>query len=159
MLIERTSSFFSGGGNPILPPNSGAQVQTYALNISNSPYLRLANLTFLGCTIHAAGNISHLALESLAFNYPSFSRRMLGELHSPANTVISAVATAAPAPGPPAPPGPSPVSPKCTAAVDKVCPGLAGGGAKCETCVEGDPLCKRPAYAVTAVTLSTRCVR
>ena len=26
MLIERTSSFFSGGGKPFLPPNSGAQV-------------------------------------------------------------------------------------------------------------------------------------
>ena len=25
MLIERTSSFFSGGGKPTLPPNSGAQ--------------------------------------------------------------------------------------------------------------------------------------
>ena len=75
------------------------KVQTYALNISDSPNLTLSGLRFLGTTINAAGGIPHLTLDSLSFRYPSFSRRSLGELHTPDHTVISAIG------GTPADPG------------------------------------------------------
>ena len=91
----------------------------------------------MGTTIYAAGNIAHLRLESLQFRYPSFSRRMRGELHTPAHTVISAVGGApdpelSPTPSPPAPP----VPPSCAAAEKTLCPSLAGAGSSCSACVE-----------------------
>ena len=43
------------------------KVQTYALNITDSTHLCVANMTFLGTTLHAEGGIPGLKLESLQF--------------------------------------------------------------------------------------------
>jgi hypothetical protein len=112
------------------------KTQVFAFNISNSPYLILANMTFLGTTINAAGNIPHLVLDSLRFRYPSFSRRMLGDLHTPAHTVISAVSTTPdPEPGPTPQPAPPPPLASCIAVERQWCPHLTGAGVTCEKCV------------------------
>ena len=112
------------------------KTQVFAFNISNSPYLILANMTFLGTTINAAGNIPHLVLDSLRFRYPSFSRRMLGDLHTPAHTVLSAISTTPdPEPGPTPQPAPPPPLASCIAAERQWCPHLAGAGVTCEKCV------------------------
>ena len=67
------------------------KVQTYALNITNSKHLTIANLTFFGTTLHAAGGIPFLRLESLQMLHPSCPRRMLGITHSASPTVLSEV--------------------------------------------------------------------
>ena len=43
------------------------KVQTYALNITDCQHLTLANLSFFGTTINAAGGIPHLTLDTLDF--------------------------------------------------------------------------------------------
>ncbi len=110
------------------------KAQTYAMNVTDSPYLTLANLSFLGTTINAAGGIPHLLLDSLSFRFPSFTRRMLGELQSPSHMVVSAIGGPGASPSPSPSPGPTP-SPSCTAAEDELCPDLAGEGDKCSACV------------------------
>ena len=71
------------------------KASTYAFNITDSPHLVLANLTLFGTTINAQGpNIGHLRLDTVDFVFPSFSRRMLGDVHTPAPTVLSAAALA-----------------------------------------------------------------
>ena len=67
------------------------KVKTYAMNITNSPYLVLANLTFFGTTLRAAANVSHLRLESLQMLYPSSPKRMLGSLDPATPTVGSSL--------------------------------------------------------------------
>ena len=62
------------------------KVQDYALNITDSAHLRVANMTLLGTTLRAEGGVPGLRLESLQFRFPSFSRRMLGSAHTPATT-------------------------------------------------------------------------
>ena len=86
------------------------KAQVYALNVTSAAHLTVANLSFLGTTIHARGRIPHMRWESLVFDYPSFSRRMLGDPKAAAPTTL--VAEAGGAPGP-SPPGPSP-STGCT---------------------------------------------
>eukprot|EP00935_MAST-01C_sp_MAST-1C-sp1_P001455 g1455.t1 len=70
------------------------KTQAYAFNISNSPHLHLANLSLFGTTINARGGIPRLQLSSIEFNFPSFSRRMLGDIRTAVPTVISAAAGA-----------------------------------------------------------------
>jgi len=47
--------------------------QVYALNITDSQHLVLANMSLFGTTVHASDGIPHLRWESLNFHYPSFS--------------------------------------------------------------------------------------
>ena len=59
--IERTSSLFSGGGKPILPPNSGAQVSTdsWAATISSwtAPASAAGAGLVLGCFTRRMGSL------------------------------------------------------------------------------------------------------
>lgn len=65
------------------------KVQTYALNVTQSSSLRLANMSFFGTTVNAQGpGIGGLSLESLEFNFPSFSRRALGDYRPSSPTVL-----------------------------------------------------------------------
>ena len=64
------------------------KVRTFALNITKSAHLRVANMTLFGTTFHAADEIPHLRLESLQLLYPSFSRRMMGETAPATPTVL-----------------------------------------------------------------------
>ena len=66
------------------------KAQTYAFNITNSPNLVLANMTFFGTTINAKGVIPYLKLDTLDLRFPSTSRRMLGDIHTAAPTVLVA---------------------------------------------------------------------
>ena len=66
-------------------------MQTYALNVTNSKHLTVANLTLFGTTLHAAGGIPFLRLESLQLLHPSCPKRMLGITHSADSTVLSEV--------------------------------------------------------------------
>jgi hypothetical protein len=61
------------------------------MNISNSPHLVVANMTFFGSTFRAAANISNLRLESVQMLHPSYSKRMLGHVHPAAPTILSEV--------------------------------------------------------------------
>ena len=74
--------------NPAFSLTLTHKIQTYALNVTDSTHLRLANMSFLGTTLHAEGAIPGLALESLQFRYPSFSRRMLGSSRAAAPTTL-----------------------------------------------------------------------
>ena len=67
------------------------KVKTYAMNITNSKHFTLANMTFFGTTLHAAGGIPFLRLESLQMLHPSFPKRMLGVTHTAAPTVLSEI--------------------------------------------------------------------
>ena len=126
-----------------LAPNAKGRVvrgkaQTYAFNITDASYLTIANITFFGTTINARGDIPNMRWESLDFQYPSFSKRMLGSDRTASPTTLVAtggVAPPAPGPGPTPSPGPAP-SASCAKIEAKDCPGLRGKGAKCEDCVE-----------------------
>ena len=77
-----------GTGHPAATLTLTHKVQTYALNITDSTHVRLANMSFLGTTLHAEGGVPGLALESLQFHFPSFSRRMLGSARTAAPTTL-----------------------------------------------------------------------
>ena len=59
------------------------KVQTYAFQITDSQYLVLKNIDFFATTVLALtksvdNNINHITFDSLNFNFPSYSKRMLG---------------------------------------------------------------------------------
>ena len=59
------------------------KVQTYALNITDCQHLTLANLSFFGTTINAAGGIPHLTLDTLDFRCEdSRSLRLFAAAHA-----------------------------------------------------------------------------
>jgi len=62
--------------------------QVYAFNVTDASHLVMANMSFFGTTLNAADKIPHLRLESLNFQFPSFSRRMLGDALSPVATIL-----------------------------------------------------------------------
>merc|ERR1711971_1484968 len=51
--------------------------------------VKLKNMQFFGTTINAHAGIDGLTLESLDFRYPSSGKRMLGDIHHAAPTVIA----------------------------------------------------------------------
>ena len=59
------------------------KVQTYAFQITDSQYLVLKNIDFFATTVLALTKsvdnyINHITFDSLNFNFPSYSKRMLG---------------------------------------------------------------------------------
>ena len=78
----------------ISPDNHSIRFKSkdYALNITSAKHLTVANLTFFGSTVYAVGKIPGFRLDSLNFSFPSFSRRMIGDLHAPDGTVLRAEA-------------------------------------------------------------------
>ena len=79
----------SAGGAP--GPDVAAKAQSYALNITNSSFVTIANLTFFATALSAYDDdfsatrtglplVTNVRFEGLDFDYPSASRRMLGDL-------------------------------------------------------------------------------
>jgi len=69
------------------------KVQTYAFTISNCQHLHFKQLTFFGTTLKAQPKrrrdvIHGLSFHSISFNFPSYSKRMLGDTAPPLWTVI-----------------------------------------------------------------------
>ncbi|KAJ7389485.1 hypothetical protein OS493_031457 [Desmophyllum pertusum] len=69
------------------------KVQTYAFTISNCQHLHFKQLTFFGTTIkarpaHRRDVINGLSFHSINFNFPSYSKRMLGDTAPPRWTII-----------------------------------------------------------------------
>jgi hypothetical protein len=85
LLVMCTNSTSSRGGSGP-PTNLRHKTQTYAMNVTNTSHLTIANLSFFGTTFNAEGGIPYLRLESLELNYPSFSKRMLGSNRAAATT-------------------------------------------------------------------------
>merc|ERR1712176_252115 len=61
------------------------KVQTYAITITDSQHLLIKNLEFFATTIKASSSskteyVDKITLDSLKFMYPSYSKRMLGEI-------------------------------------------------------------------------------
>lgn len=70
-------------------------MQTYAFTISNCEYLQFKQLTFFGTTFKTLPTsrrrvIGNLTLDSINFNFPSYSKRMLGVTDPPLWTFIRA---------------------------------------------------------------------
>jgi len=55
------------------------KTQSYAFDISNSSYVKLEGLNFFGTTFKADDS-HHITVEDCNFMYPSYSKRMLGDL-------------------------------------------------------------------------------
>jgi len=63
------------------------KIRDYSLIIDNSSHVRIEGLTFFATTFKADDS-SYLNITNCSFYYPSFSRRMLGELQGAAPTTL-----------------------------------------------------------------------
>ncbi len=67
-----------GGVNPATLDVRG-KVQSYALNVSRSKHVNISGIEFFGTTFKVDKSI-HVTVEDVQLNYPSYSKRMLGDL-------------------------------------------------------------------------------
>lgn len=67
--------------------NIRGKTQTYAVEMNRCSHVTFRNLTFFATTLKSLGG-DHLTLEDCRFEFPSFSRRMLGDLRRPEVTAI-----------------------------------------------------------------------
>ena len=64
------------------------RVSDFALVVTNASWIRIANLSFFGTTLSAAGDVANLTLSSLEFNYSATSRRSLGKIAPPIGLTV-----------------------------------------------------------------------
>ncbi len=62
------------------------KVQSYAITLEESHHVTIQDIGFMGTTL-SGGNCSHLTIENCTFDYPSYSRRILGN-YSPTDITI-----------------------------------------------------------------------
>ena len=68
------------------------KVRDYSVLIANSSHITIEGLTFFATTLKA-DNSSYLNISDCNFYYPSYSRRMLGELQGAAPTILGSSGT------------------------------------------------------------------
>lgn len=102
-LIDVQNEWFLDQENEMLfvfPPNSvdlnnasvRGKVRDYSVLIDNSSHVTIEGLTFFATTFKA-DNSSYLNISDCNFYYPSYSRRMLGELQGAAPTTLGSSGT------------------------------------------------------------------
>ncbi|MGL1888963.1 MAG: DUF1565 domain-containing protein [Reichenbachiella sp.] len=80
-----------------IPPNGTdpnelsihGKTDTYAFDIDNSSQIKMIGLNFFATTINFT-NSTYLTIKDCNFDYPSYSKRMLGEIETAAPTTIAA---------------------------------------------------------------------
>ena len=78
-------SFIPPEGTDMSKANLRGKVQSYAIKITDSQNLLIKNLDFFATTIKASSSsatdyVDKITFDSLKFMYPSYSKRMLGEI-------------------------------------------------------------------------------
>ncbi len=96
-FYDQTSSYlylWTSSGDPPENHKITSKVSTYAISVTNtSSWLVFSGLNFFGTTVYMKGlsgkkDVHNIVLDSLAFTYPSYSKRMLKSVALPNTTTL-----------------------------------------------------------------------